>query len=144
MTGTMLHCQQLVPEAYEGWDFQRRLAWQVEHTLPRYVAWIADWLALIDRTPGVEFLVTTYEEFAADNRAFIERLLEFFNIPHERSWISIPDYRVGHNNVFHVTSKSTREEMGEALYRQASAMIPEALLRRFGWPGIDQPTAKAG
>jgi hypothetical protein len=144
ITGAMLHCQQIVPDEYKDWDFHQRLSWQVEHTLPRYVAWIADWLALIDRAPDVKFLVTTYEEFAADNRGFVERLLKFFGVPYEPSWISIPNYRVGHNNVFHVADKSTRDEMGDALYRQASGMIPEPLLRRFGWPDDSQPVAKAG
>jgi hypothetical protein len=133
LVSMMLHCQHLMPDAYPGWSFQDRLAWQVEHHLPRYVAWIADWMALVDRTKGTEFRVTTYEDFARDNRGFVLDLLRFFEVPFEDSWVNIPEYKVGSANVFSKSGKSTAEQMGDALYAKATAMLPPELAARFGW-----------
>lgn len=133
LASMMLHCQKVLPEAYPLWPFQERLAWQVEHHLPRYVKWIDDWMSLSDRYAQIEFRVTSYESFKRDNRAFIVDLLKFFEVPIEESWITLPKYKVGSANVFHRSEKTVREEMGEALYAKATAMVPAHLVARFGW-----------
>jgi hypothetical protein len=129
----MLHCQHLMPEAYSRWPFQDRLAWQVEYHLPRYIAWIADWMALIDRNTAVEARVTTYEDFARDNRGFVIDLLKFFEVPYKESWVNIPEYKVGSANVFSKSGRTTAEQMGDSLYAEATAMLPPDLCARFGW-----------
>jgi hypothetical protein len=136
----VLDNEQETPAAYFDWSFVQRLEWQVENQLPRYVDWIADWMDAIERNSalGIAFKVTTYEEFAADSRAFIEELLRFYEITVDPSWITIPRYEVGKANVFHVTKKSTRDDMGEALYARASALVPDRLITRFGWQRPDQ------
>jgi hypothetical protein len=133
LVSMMLHCQNLMPGKYPDWPFAERLAWQVENHLPKYVAWIADWMALIERTQKTRFLVTSYEDFARDNRSFVIDLLKFFEVPYEESWVNIPPYKVGSANVFSISGKSTAEQMGEALYAQATAMLPPQLAERFGW-----------
>jgi hypothetical protein len=137
----VLDNEQRTPEAYFGWSFAQRLEWQVDHQLPRYVSWIQDWMDTIERHAGsgIAFKVTTYEQFAADNRSFVEDLLAFYEIKVEDSWLAIPRYEVGKANVFHISRKSTRDEMGETLYARASAMVPEALISRFGWPTGSAP-----
>lgn len=135
----VLDNEQVTPAAYFDWSFAQRLEWQVENHLPRYVAWIEGWMDAIERNRGrgIDFKVTTYEDFAADNRAFVEALLQFYEVTVDPAWISIPRYEVGQANVFHVSKKVTREEMGDALYARASAMMPDRLLARFGWPRHD-------
>jgi len=135
----VLDNEQTTPAAYFDGSFAQRLEWQVAHQLPRYVEWIEGWMDAIERNSGagITFKVTTYEDFAADNRTFVEELLRFYEITVDPSWISIPRYEIGKANVFHVSQTTTREEMGEALYARASAMVPDRLITRFGWPRRD-------
>jgi hypothetical protein len=136
LVSMMLHCQNLMPEKYPDWPFADRLAWQVENHLPKYIAWIADWMDLIERTRNTKFLVTTYEDFARDNRRFVIDLLNFFDVRYEESWVDIPPYKVGSANVFSISDKSTAEQMGEALYAQATAMLPARFCERFAWAPV--------
>jgi hypothetical protein len=139
----MLHCQHLMPEAYSQWPFPDRLTWQVEHHLPRYVAWIADWMALIDRSTALDVRITTYEDFTRDNRGFIIDLLKFFEVPYRESWVNIPEYKVGSANVFSKSGKTTAEQMGDSLYAQATAMLPPDLCARFGWTASHEKALSA-
>ena len=135
----VLDNEQNTPAAYFDWSFTQRLEWQVDNQLPRYVEWIEGWMDAIDRNRdrGIAFKLTTYEDFAADNRLFIEDLLRFYEVAVDPSWISIPKYEVGKANVFHVSKRSTRDEMGDSLYARASSKVPERLLTQFGWPRHD-------
>jgi hypothetical protein len=133
LISVMLHCQLRVPEKYPDWPFQDRLAWQVDNYMPRFIAWIAGWMAMIDESRGTDFRVTTYEDFARDNRGFILDLLKFFDVPYDESWVSIPEYKVGSANVFSKSGKTTADQMGDVLYDRATAMLPPDLSARFGW-----------
>jgi hypothetical protein len=134
LVSMMLHCQKTLPDQYPDWSFADRLAWQVDNHLPRYVAWIENWMELVERHQKTRFMVTTYEDFARDNRSFVIDLLKFFEVPFEESWVNIPAYKVGSANVFSISGKSTAEQMGDQLYARATAMVPVHLCERFGWP----------
>jgi hypothetical protein len=133
--GVILDNEQMTPGEYADWDFERRLEWQVDNHLPRYVAWIEGWMQL---------KVTTYEEFARDNRAFVEGLLRFFEIKVDPSWIAIAPYEVGRANIHNIEKKSLAEAMGARLYERATRQLPDALAERFHWPKdapVLEPTA---
>jgi hypothetical protein len=132
--GVLLDNEQMTPSAYYDWTFPQCLEWQIENHLPRYVKWIEGWLSLIDRTTGIDFKVTTYEKFAQDNRAFVEDLLQFFDIAVDPAWISVPPYEAGRSNIFNVGDKPLREVFGDALYSRATQQLPDQLASRFGWP----------
>jgi hypothetical protein len=69
-----LFCERDLPSDYLEWDFSQRLQWQVEHVMPRFVHWIEQWLDLAENSTTPEFLITTYNDFARDNRKYIERV----------------------------------------------------------------------
>ena len=74
-------CEQAVPDAYLKWSFEERLRWQIEHFMPKMVSWIEGWLALANSTEEMTFLFTDYAELKKDSRAYIEKLLAFYQIP---------------------------------------------------------------
>jgi hypothetical protein len=126
-----LSCERQMPSAYQDWEFDQRLRWQIENMLPAFVAWIEGWLELAATCPEMKFLITDYLEFARENRAFIEKLLTFYDIPFRADWIKMPERQVGKNNI--------RSDPGAAvsipaeLSALAISRTPAHLRLRFGW-----------
>jgi hypothetical protein len=127
-------CEQDVPELYLKWSFEQRLRWQIEHVMPRMVAWVDGSVELADRSDKVQFLVTDYAELARDSRAYIEKLLNFYGIPYEESWLKIPRREVGRNNVYSMDSgPGSRPPLSPEISALANAGIPGRLIDRFSW-----------
>jgi hypothetical protein len=133
-------CEQEVPGCYLQWSFEQRLQWQIEHVMPRMVAWIDGWLALADHSSSVTFLVTDYAELARDSRAYVLKLLDFYEIPYQQDWVKIPRREVGHNNIFSLPQPgaSLPEPISAEILACADAGTPARLIDRFGWT---QPAA---
>src|SRR5690606_5588243 len=100
MAGAALLCERVLPADYPQWSFPDKLRWQIANYLPLQVAWIENWLQLADSQQDVNLLVTTYEEFAADPRAYVARVLEHFHIELPASEISLPSAEIGRSNIF--------------------------------------------
>jgi hypothetical protein len=131
-------CEQHVPHCYLKWSFEERLRWQIEHVMPRMVDWIEGWLAIADGSKDVTFLVTDYAELARDSRAYIEKLLAFYEVPYEPDWVKIPRREIGRNNVFSVAAEGTsplqmRPPLHDDILELADAAVPAGLIERFGW-----------
>jgi hypothetical protein len=128
-------CEQEVPGSYLQWSFEQRLQWQVEHVMPRMVAWIEGWLEIADRSKSVTFLVTDYAELARDNRAYILKLLDFFEVPYQPDWVKIPRREFGRNNIFSLQEPGALppQPIAAGILASANAGTPQALIDRFGW-----------
>jgi hypothetical protein len=137
-------CEQDVPELYLRWSFEQRLRWQVEHFMPQMVAWIEGWVDVADRSNRVKFLVTDYAELARDSRAYIEKILAFYEIPYGQDWLRIPRREVGRNNIYALAQEPSQPEgrpagpdnkptMSGEILAIANAAIPPGLIDRFGW-----------
>jgi hypothetical protein len=133
MPGALLTCEMTMPQDYASRPFADRLAWQVKNYLPRQVQWIESWLDLAADNPPVEILVTKYEEFSEDPRAYVRRVLAFHDIPFEESWIKLPDAEVGKNNIFSEKSADKWAGIDPAIKLAASDPVSAALCDRFGW-----------
>lgn len=140
-----LSCELPMPEAYPEWSFDRRLQWQVENCLPGFVRWIEDWLALVERSSMVEFLVTDYEELSDDCGRLIGRILEFNGIAFEPDWISLPVRRRGANNIYSeldslepgdAGSPRWATAMSPGILRVANDLVPDRLIDRFRWAQV--------
>lgn len=139
-----LSCEMLVPDSYEKWDFNDRLKWQVENKMPDFVRWIEGWLTLTEKDWGVEFLITDYGDLQKDGRALVTRILDFYRIPYQPDWISMPTTEYGKNNIYSNLKDeaadalpSWAKQMPADLLATANAMLPATLRDRFGWPKID-------
>lgn len=141
-----LSCEMPMPDAYSDWSFAQRLHWQVENKLPLFVRWIEDWLALVAISRDVEFLVTDYRALCEDARGLVVRILEFYEIDYAPDWISMPVVRVGKNNIYtlpesieqpvEVAHPAWAEAMSAETLQAANALVPAALIDRFGWAKI--------
>jgi hypothetical protein len=133
MPGALLTCEMTMPDTYASWEFPDRLKWQIENYMPRQVEWIEKWLALAEEESGVEILITKYEEFSEDPRAYLRRLLTFYQIPFEESWIKLPDDQVGKNNIFSEKTGDRWAGLDGGLKLSANNLVPAALRARFDW-----------
>lgn len=101
----------------------------VDHTLPLFVKWIEDWLAVLATDPNMDYLVTRHEDLA-DGERFIGRICEFYGVRHPRIVLAdkseATHFRGGDNEGW--KQAFTRDQAA-----RAGAMIPPALRSRFGW-----------
>lgn len=128
-----LACERAVPDAFLRWDFNQRLRWSIGNVLPKFVRWTEHWLELSDANPEVRFLVTDYEEFADDNRGFICKILEFYEIPFQPDWLSMPVTRIGKNNIRSKPGSNIRNQIPADLFDLADSLTPRSLCKRFSW-----------
>jgi len=137
-------CRQTVPGAYLDWDLEARLKWQIEHVMPQMVAWIEGWVDIADKSEDVKFLVTDFAEMARDNRAFIEKLLKFYEVPYQQDWVDIPRRAIGTSNIYSGIEPSpssgeaavpapARAPLSAEVSALANAGVPDRLIDRFGW-----------
>jgi hypothetical protein len=119
-------------EEYYGLSLEKQIDWSIDNYLPICVQWVKSWLHMIKETPCLDVLVTTYEDFIADNNAFIGKILEFYGIPKEAFCAPTIDktllvnYRKGDPNEW-------REEFTEDQKKRANQIVSEPLLERFHW-----------
>jgi hypothetical protein len=150
-----LSCERDVPQEYVRWNYDLKLRWQVDNVLPDFVRWIEQWLDIVETCKDASFLVTTYDDFARDNRAFIKRILAFYEIPYEEDWISIPVVRRGKNNIWNLPEgvaanasgspanrtlpvPAWQKKMGDETLTVANAMVSDRLFERFGWRTVGE------
>ncbi|MDP6691055.1 MAG: hypothetical protein QF384_16305 [Alphaproteobacteria bacterium] len=120
-----------LPVDYCQWDFIDQVDHYLEHYFEPEARWVADWqgTARQGTFPG-RILLTSYERFRRNNRAYFEALLDFHEIPFEIfdwSQIDIQPER----GVFHYRSGETNEWervlKGEQVSRANSIMAAVGL-----------------
>ena len=149
-----LSCEMPLPDAYPSWSFEDRLHWQVENKMPSFVHWIEDWLALAETNRDVELLVTDHAALLEDGRDLITRILDFYEIPYDPEWLSMPSTAYGKNNIYSFleAERTARARpaaergarfmpswamlMPGEIRKVANTLMPDPLSRRFGWDGL--------
>lgn len=120
------------PEPYFTWPFRQQVDWTIDHFLANAVAWTRLWLAVYD-SHQYDILLTSYSGLARDELGFINKILDFYEIP--RSLFRKPQlektvltthYRVGSENEW--LTAFTAEQIAKA-----TSMIGQDLIERFGW-----------
>ncbi len=121
------------PEAYYDWPFGRQVDWNIEHFLPRVVAWTRSWLAIYD-SRRYDILLTSFSELARDELGYIHKILDFYAIP--------PDlFRPPHveRTLLHSHFRAGLEDEWLTAFSpdqvaKATSIIGHDLIERFGWP----------
>lgn len=107
--------------------------WSIDHALPWFVAFAAEWAALANqprRRPMLHF--STFEQFVADADAVIDDILRFLAIPADRFDLRAaelaPDahWRMGRTDEW-------RQVLDRRQRARARDALPPALASRFGW-----------
>ena len=103
----------------------------IDHYMPVFVRWIEDWL---DAENEIDLMITSFEDFSADNGRFLSKVLDFYGISRERfndprleKIQGLYKFRVGRMDEW-------KEAFTPAQQARASAMISDRLFQRFGWP----------
>ncbi len=118
-------------ELYEQ-DLTKQIDWYIENYLPNLVTWMDDWFKYIDSKPqNVEIIVLTYEQFLQDNNSYIDKILEFYEIPKENykqveiAKDSSTHFRNGEHNEW-------RTVMSEQQISRCNQIIPPHIIQRLG------------
>jgi len=126
-----------LPPNYYLWDFNQKLNWHIDQTMPKIIAWITGWLEIKqreDKKPGgLNIFVTTYDDLLINERDLLVKILVFNGIstraldnythlPPESS----PHFRKANPNEW--KSACTAEQK-----HRLSDIVPPDLLRRFNW-----------
>ncbi len=73
-----------LPPDYCQWSFSDQADYYLEHFFEQEARWVADWRRIVrDGEFSGRILLTSYEAFRQDNRAYFEALLAFYDIPFE-------------------------------------------------------------
>lgn len=128
--------EQLLPDRFFEWSHTDQLTWHVDHYFASMISWIEGWLRVADAgpseiTPGI--LVTEYAELTGDPEGLFRRILDFYGIAIEPEWLSIRRPKPGSWKFRAGTTKDWRVEYTPEAMARATAMVPEAWRRRFGW-----------
>lgn len=122
------------PVALLAEPIERQLDWYIDQHLPVWIRWIEDWVRVAETARDLEVLVTDYDELVRDEERQLRRILAFMKIPQarftmpalERSMDSTTFRRGDPTEWLSVFSGEQRT--------RAAALMPAALLARFGWP----------
>ena len=125
-----------MPDDYLEWDFAQQLDWQINHYFPLQIEWIHGWVkAAEELAPGTDILFTTQEQLASDPKAFFDRVLDFYTIPHD-AFIYPPKPAPGEMNFRTGELAEWRQKMSWPQIERTTNMIPEALFEYFDWPDL--------
>ena len=116
---------------------------QVSNMLPDCIEWVLGWLdAAEDPDFKTVILFTTYEDFLEDEDAHWDRFLDFYGIdrslwtfePYTPEAPKNPEHFAGPCHYRNARVDEWREDLTPDQLERACDMIPDRLLKRFGWP----------
>lgn len=121
-----------VPLEFRDWVFEERLDWAVRNYMPGQLQWLEDWLFVINSGPPVPILVSKFEDFVQDQRAFFDRISDFFGVSEIRapslrcqSAMAMRNFRAGRIDEW-------RDVLTTRQIRIFEARV-EPLAKHFGW-----------
>jgi hypothetical protein len=122
---------------YYDLSAEEKLRDLVVRLFPIFQNWVATWLAVIDRSPDVQFHINRYEDFATDQRGALRAMLEFFGHDVEPVLPAIGETReAGIDTATHFRRGqvgSHRDEASPELVRLFDEGLDRALAARMGW-----------
>ncbi len=121
-----------LPPKYFSWSLEDRISWIVKNYMPGQIQWIIDWIEAIEGNKlNCKVLVTEYQEFLADEEAFLKKILTFHGYKPRQYKIlgaernSATNFRSGKRDEW----KNWRAEDIE----YATSLIPDWLATKFSW-----------
>lgn len=124
------------PEEYYQLSLSEQIDWNIKYFLPEIVKWMNDWLTVKQqedaKKDGLQILLTTYDEFNADEIKFYSKILSFYNIPMEKFKYTPPPK----DQAVHYRKGDSDEWRRVFTQQQKSAIaeiVPDSLLEQFNW-----------
>lgn len=123
-----------LPRGFPDLSFDERAAFLIENYFPEQMAWIEGWVEAADSHSSLKILFSHYEESVSNPLEFLRRTVNFYGISQDilASAVDIPPSKDLHFR------RGLKEEWREAFspshLERMRALIPTALIARFGWP----------
>jgi hypothetical protein len=97
------------------------------------IQWISGW---VDAEKDMEILFSTHEQFVVNKEEFVERYLDFYGADRKHfSYKNALSQQEGTDYHFRVgKTDEWRQVLEPAFADQISAMLPDKLKAKFGWP----------
>lgn len=121
-----------LPRDYFEFPSSEKIDWGIEHWLPLLIEWTEQWIEVADRKNGLQVLITHFEDLVRDERKFVERILDFYQISLQRfiypalRKTSALHFRKGELDEWRRTLTNDQQQ-------SATKAIPSAMANRLGW-----------
>jgi hypothetical protein len=69
-----------LPAEFRQWGLRRQMDWAVHNYMPGQLQWLEDWASALHQGPPIPVLVSTFEDFVADQQAFFRKLSDFLGV----------------------------------------------------------------
>ncbi|MEK0192455.1 tetratricopeptide repeat protein, partial [Microcoleus anatoxicus] len=125
-----------LPEKYFFMSLSEQISWQIEKGyLPAAIKWIEGWLdAEEDSSFYPKILFTKHEDLATNPEAYFESILKFYEIDNARFTFPEKPKFDSHTHQRKGSIDEWRTVFTAEQAEEASGLIPERLIKRFGWP----------
>jgi hypothetical protein len=130
--GALIDVETALPPDFAAWSERRRLEWQIEHMLPRFCDWLQGWADIAESAP-IKIGFVDFADMPQNERAFLGKVLKFFDITCDESWLYVPKPVVGQHNISSLDAKPSTSVIDPDLVALINAKVPDKLLQRFGW-----------
>ena len=121
-----------MPENFFDLPLEEKIDWGIDHWLPLLVEWINGWVEAESKAENLAIRFSHFEDMVKDSDAFVEEMLDFFQIPKERFFAT----KVEKSSAVHFRKGETNEWQSvftPAQLERSTSMIPAELRDRFGW-----------
>lgn len=125
--------ERYMSEDWDSLDMERKIDLNIDTFYIESLQWLSGWLDGIELFRNVEFLITQHQELKDDEKAFFNKILDFYEIPRERfvhphltKAMDTVNYRKG-SNVEWVEVFSAQQR------KRVTEMLPAEWMRQFGW-----------
>lgn len=128
---TLLFIYPRLPDDFYELPLARRIDWGIENWLPLLIEWVRGWVDA-SQSGRLNVKFTRFEDFVADEGAFVDSVLEFFAIPKE----SFRTQEIERTTEVHFRKGETDEWQTIFTRKQKKAadrLIPADLADRFEW-----------
>lgn len=116
-----------LPADWRELSFDSKVDWYIDHRYRHLLTFIEGWLKLEQGREDFQIHISTWEDLAADEGAFFNRLSEFHGIEWNNGGASVEAGR------FVPPPERWRQSVSAQQQDRMTAMIPPEWLTRFGW-----------
>ena len=127
------HYENPLPDKYWEMSEEEKLNYQIEHYIPSVIKWINMWKEIENNKDyNIRFLWTTCEELVRDPDGLFKRILDFYEIQHERFAPPLPP-KIGVNNFRKGDNTEWQRVFSSAQKERCRFLIPDEFFDEYGW-----------
>ena len=126
----LLYSARRTPPGYFESSLSQKIEWQIENYLPDLIAWTSQWVEIADQGT-IPILITHQDQLQADERAFFDTILAFYQIKLDYTLPNLPKTDETHFRL--ADPAEWKRTFTPKQAARATSEIPDELRTRFGW-----------